>query len=254
MDVVLSNWELLAAALLTIGFGSVAKGITGVGLPILVVPVLAAFTSVEEAVVLMVLPGLAANSWLVVMHRQWPVLRGHGPFLLAGLLGGAIGTWLLSALDDRWLKLLLAVWLGLYLLQYFSGRPSGRNFAGRGDVGAALGFAAGTVQGASGISAPVVAPYFHASGLTQQAYAFATAFTFLLFAGIQVVAMSRLHLLTMDRLTVGAIIVIPTLLFTHLGVRWARKFSEAAFRRILLAMFIAMELKLVIDIVSAVKI
>ncbi len=52
---------LLASAMLAIGIGAFAKGMTGVGLPILAVPVLASFTSVEEAVVLMVLPGIAAN-------------------------------------------------------------------------------------------------------------------------------------------------------------------------------------------------
>jgi len=70
MDLSWANSGLLAAALLAIGIGSLAKGITGVSLPILAVPVLASFTSVEEAVVLMLLPGIAANGWLVA--------GGHG--------------------------------------------------------------------------------------------------------------------------------------------------------------------------------
>ena len=242
---------LLASAMLAIGIGALAKGITGVGLPILAVPVLASFTSVEEAVVLMVLPSMAANGWLVVTHRKWAVLREHRSFLLFGLAGGVLGTWLLSILDEHWLKLILAIWLGVYLLQYFSKQSYDRYFSGRGGLGSLLGVTAGTIQGASGISSPIVAPYFHANGLVQETYAFATASTFLLFTFAQIAAMSRLELLTTERLMIGLIAVVPTLLFTQLGIRWSRSISEKAFHNILLTLFVAMELKLVIDILRS---
>lgn len=248
MDLSLISPGLLVAALLAIGIGALAKGITGVGLPILAVPVLASFTSVEEAVVLMVLPGIAANGWLVATHRKWAVLRHHRGFLLLGLVGGVFGTWLLSILDDRWLKLILVVWLGIYLIQYFSGRSFDRHLGGRRGLYPLLGLAAGTIQGASGISAPIVAPYFHANGLVKEAYAFAAAFTFLLFSGAQIAAMIKMNLLTTNRLTIGLIVVVPTLLLTHLGIRLGRNISEKTFHRILLTLFVAMEFKLVIDI------
>jgi len=237
--------------MLAIGIGALAKGITGVGLPILAVPVLASFTSVEEAVVLMVLPSIAANGWLVVTHRKWAVLREHRGFLLFGLAGGLLGTWLLSVLDEHWLKLILAIWLGVYLLQYFSKQSYDRYFSGRGGLGSLLGVTAGTIQGASGISSPIVAPYFHANGLVRETYAFATASTFLLFTFAQIAAMSRLELLTTERLMIGLIAVVPTLLFTQLGIRWSRSISEKAFHNILLTLFVAMELKLVIDILRS---
>jgi len=249
VDLSLTSPGLLAIALLTIGIGALAKGVTGVGLPILAVPVLASFTSVEEAVVLMVLPGIAANVWLIVTHAKWAVLRHHGGFLLLGLAGGVFGTWLLSILDDRWLKLILAVWLGVYLLQYFSVRSLDRYFGNRSALGPLLGLAAGTIQGASGISAPIVAPYFHANGLVKEAYAFATAFTFLLFSGAQIVSMIKMNMLTGNRIAIGLMVVAPTLLFTHLGIRLGRNISERTFDRILLTLFVAMELKLVFDIV-----
>jgi hypothetical protein len=254
VDLSLISLGLLASAMLAIGLGALAKGVTGVGLPILAVPVLASFTSVEEAVVLMVLPGVAANGWLFFTHRKWEVLREHRGFLLLGLAGGLLGTWLLSVLDDRWLKLILAAWLGIYLIQFFSRRSYDRYFSGHGRFGLPLGAAAGTIQGACGISAPIVAPYFHASGLVRESYAFATASTFLLFSFAQIVAMSQLGLLTKERLTIGLIVVVPTLAFTQLGIRWSRRISEKTFHRILLALFIAMELKLVIDVVSSITV
>jgi uncharacterized membrane protein YfcA len=249
MDFSLISVGLLLAVLIAVAIGSLAKGITGIGLPILAVPALASFTSVEEAVVLMVLPSVAANSWLVATHRKWSILPRHCSFLVLGLVGCALGTWLLSIVDDHWLKLILAIWLGIYLLQHFSKRSYDRYFSGHGHAsGSLLGFAAGTIQGASGISSPIVAPYFHANGLVSETYAFATAFTFLLFSGVQVVAMSKLDLLTPERLIIGLVVVVPTLLFTQLGIRLSRSVSEKAFHNILITLFVAMEIKLIIDI------
>ncbi len=249
MDLSLISVGLLGAAILAISIGALAKGITGVGLPILAVPALASFTSVEEAVVLMVLPAIASNSWLVTTHKKWTVLREHRGFLLFGVIGGVLGTWLLSILDDHWLKLILAAWLGVYLLQYFSKQSYDRFFNGAGGFGSLLGMAAGTMQGACGVSAPIVAPYFHANGLVRETYAFATASTFLILSAAQIGTMSSLALLTPDRLIIGLIVVVPTLLFTQLGIRWSRKISDKAFHNILLTLFVAMELKLLFDVV-----
>ena len=251
MDTSLISVALLASAMFAIGLGAFVKGITGVGLPILAIPVLASFTSVEEAVVLMVLPSIAANGWLVLTHRKWAVLREHRRFLLFGLAGGVLGTWLLSVLDEHWLKLILAIWLGIYLLQYTCKGSFDHYFSGRGKLGSLLGIAAGTIQGASGISAPIVAPYFHANGLVRETYAFATASTFLIFSGAQLTTMFRLELLTTERLMIGLMVVAPTLLFTHVGIRWSRNISDRAFQNILLTLFAVMEFKLVIDIVRS---
>ena len=111
-----------------------------------------------------------------------------------------------------------------------------------------LGASAGTIQGATGISAPIVGPYFHAAGLTRSSYAFAAACTFLLFSVAQFMTMTRVGLLTPDRLTIGLIAVLPTLLFTQLGIRFSGRISDLAFNRILVVLFVLMELKLVVDI------
>jgi uncharacterized membrane protein YfcA len=75
-----------------------------------------------------------------------------------------------------------------------------------------------------------------------------------LFSGAQIAAMSRLDLLTTERMVIGLIVVVPTLLFTQLGIRWSRRISEKAFHNILLALFVAMELKLVIDILRSMSV
>jgi hypothetical protein len=96
----------MALALVAISFGALIKGMTGLGLPLFAVPAIAMMTSVEEAVVLMIIPGLGSNLWLV---------------------GGT----------------------------------------------------AGTIQGATGVSAHIVAPYYHGRNVPPEAYAFLVAFSFL---------------------------------------------------------------------------
>lgn len=251
MELALESYGLVAAALLAIALGSVFKGITGVGLPILAVPMIATFTSVADAVVLMVLPGLAANFLVIFTHRKWYLLVEHKIFLVMGFLGGFVGTWLLSIMGDRSLKLLLAVWLGVYLVQYFSRGTGNHTYNIPRWLAGVFGASAGTIQGAMGISASIVGPYYHASGLARETYAFMTAFTFLLFGLAQFTAMSQVALLTTDRLAIGLIAIVPTLLFTQVGLRISRKISEKAFNRLLIVLFVLMEIKLVSDIARA---
>ena len=157
MDLIPINAGLLMAVLAAISIGALLKGITGLGLPMFAVPAMAAITSVEEAVVLMIIPGIGANLWLVISHRRYRVLlKEHVPFLVSGFIGGLAGTALLVLVDDRWLKLLLATWLALYLLQYFFAKNSLEIFRGRGRFAYALGLAGGTIQGATGVSAQAV--------------------------------------------------------------------------------------------------
>ena len=110
------------------------------------------------------------------------------------------------------------------------------------------GAAAGTVQGATGISASIVGPYYHASGLGRETYAFGAALTFMMISVAQFTAMGTVNLLTTDRLGIGLIAIIPTLLFTRIGIGWSRKISEQTFNRVLIVLFVLMEIRLVTDI------
>ncbi len=249
MDLSLINGGLVFAVLLAISLGALLKGMTGMGLPMFAVPALATMTSVENAVVLMIIPGIAANLWLVVTHRRYArLLKEHLPFLVCGFAGGFFGTWLLQVTGDRMLKILLATWLGVYLVQYFMKKEPLGMFGANPNAGYPLGFAAGTIQGATGISAQVVAPYFYARGLLQQPYAFAVAFAFLILGGSQLAGAASFDLFTMNRIQLSLLALIPTLVFTWVGTRMSHKLSADAFRRILLVTFVLMEVKLIVDI------
>lgn len=242
----------LAPALLilaTIAMGAFIKGITGLGLPIFAIPVLAMFVSVDSAVIIMALPSLIANLWLIVVHRnQLPLMKEHSGFLIPGFIGALIGTWILASFDDMMLRILLASWLGLYLLQVFAGRPDVAIFAGKGRLAGPLGLAAGSLQGATGISAPVIAPYFHARGLTLSAYAFAVAFSFALLAVAQLLAITTVKLFTPALIGYSLLATATTMVFIPVGVTVAKKMSQQSFNRLLPVLFVFIECKLLYDV------
>ena len=197
----------------------------------------------------MIIPTFGSNLWLVGTHRQFAVLlSAHLPFLVGGLAGGIAGTFLLTAIDDRWLKLTLAAWLAVYLVQFVFGNVLRSLFQAKGAAAAAVGFTAGTIQGATGISAHVVAPYFHGRRLAPGAYAFLVACAFMTFSGAQLATAAGTQLFTADRLVIGMIALVPTLVFTQAGIRLAGKISDAVFQKILIATFVLMEIKLIKDV------
>lgn len=249
----LGSIGLMPAAfiLATIATGALIKGITGLGLPVFAIPVLAMFVPVDTAVVVMALPSFAANVWLIIVHREHlPLMQKHVSFLALGFVGAVAGTWLLATIDEVLLRIVLASWLGIYLIQFISGRTNSALFSGKYGLAGPLGFTAGSLQGATGISAPVIGPYFHANSLTLSAYAFAVAFTFALLAVAQLTAMASIDLFTPALFGYSLLATVTTLLFVPVGIRIAKRLSRESFDRILPLLFIVIEAKLLYDLID----
>jgi len=59
----------LTIVLVAVVIGSVSKAVTGMGLPVIVIPVAALFVDIEDAVVIIALPNLLANGVLAIRER-----------------------------------------------------------------------------------------------------------------------------------------------------------------------------------------
>jgi uncharacterized membrane protein YfcA len=98
---------LCAAALATGGF---IKGIAGLGLPIVSVPLLTLAVDLPTAAVLLALPTTTSNLFQTFQRGAFvPVLRRFWPLLLPFVPTIAIGAKLLVSLDPRILYLTLAI-------------------------------------------------------------------------------------------------------------------------------------------------
>ena len=114
------TWDVWLIIALALSAGGLTKGITGLGLPAVAVPIMASFLGVEHAVMIMLLPTLTTNAWLTWKLRdcytEVPELRRVIPM---GIPGVAVGAAVLYLASDRSLATVLALWVFAYLLLRF---------------------------------------------------------------------------------------------------------------------------------------
>jgi len=107
----------ILAIAVALSLGGLLKGATGMGTPVVAVPVMAAFVDVKLAVVVMVIPNLATNLWQLRQHHQHRLGQGFATrFALGGAVGAVLGTLLLVMLPARALSLIVAGAVVLYVL------------------------------------------------------------------------------------------------------------------------------------------
>lgn len=210
--------------------GSFVKGITGSGLPLVATPFMATFLGVEHAVVVIALPNLAANAWLLWEHRAEREAAADVRLLVAaGAVGAAAGTWLLASSDDRALSVILAGMITLYAVVFLA-KPDLRfpqHVTRR--LNPAVGLGAGVLQGAVGISGPVVATYLHGWRIPKSGYIFSVTSVYATFATVQIISMLALGLFDGERLAQSAAAFIPTVTALPLGIAVSRRISPRAF-------------------------
>lgn len=237
--------ESLIVIFVALAIGSLGKAITGFGLPLVAIPVMAAFLGVETAVVVMVIPSTLSNIWLMWEHRAtaggieslWLTIAG-------GMAGIVIGTWLLSRLDDRVLSLLMAGWIAVYLLNllYRGGIRIRRSLAAY--LSPPVNMLAGVFQGATGIAGPILVTYLHALRLPAGTHVFLISTIFLTFGMTQITAMTGFGLFTEARLWQGLLALVPVVLTMPLGLRLARVINRRVFDACVIVLLLATGFKL----------
>jgi uncharacterized membrane protein YfcA len=238
----------LVVIVVAIAVGAFIKGATGGGLPQLAIPVMAVFLGVEHAVVVMAIPGVVANGLLVWSHRAEASRTRHLPAMVgAGIVGCVVGTVLLDSLDGRLLSGALAVVIVGYIVLSVL-KPGFSLPAGVTRVGSApVGLVAGGLQGATGISGPLLTTWLHGFGLPPRAYVFALSSLFFVFASVQAVTLAGVGLYTPARLLQSLLALVPILLALPLGVHAAKKLSARTFQRVVLVLLAASVVSLVHD-------
>jgi uncharacterized protein len=215
--------------------GAFVKGVTGTGLPQIAIPVMATYIGVERAVVVMALPGIVSNAWLVWANRDaYRDSRDLPALTTTGAVGAVAGTVLLTSVDGRLLSLVLAAvivtYIGIVLRRpHLSLPPTLSRF-----TSPPLGFAAGGLQGATGVSGPLLSTYLHGFALRPAAYVLSLSTLFLVFSAIQVVTLLGLGLYTGDRLRDSVLAMVPIAVMLPLGSRLSRRLPTAVFRRVVL--------------------
>jgi uncharacterized membrane protein YfcA len=228
--------------------GSFVKGATGQGLPPIAIPVMATFIGVEAAVVIMAIPGIVTNTWLIWTHRtNFRRTRDLGVLLATGMVGAVVGTFLLQTLDEDILSLTLAAMIAVYALVYLVHPDLRLPARVTRFTSPPVGLAAGLLQGATGISGPLMSTYLHGYRLDKEVYVLTITTVFQVYALVQAVTLAAVGLYTGNRLALSLLALLPIMAILPLGARLTGRLSRRTFDYMVLSLLVASGLKLVYD-------
>ncbi|EKO38813.1 MAG: putative permease [Solidesulfovibrio magneticus str. Maddingley MBC34] len=228
----LSHVALLWLAAFAGGF---TQGLAGFGSTLVALPILALVLDLKVAVPVCTTLAVTLNIVMIVRLRGH-VRRGLLVLLIASSLPAMpFGAYILRVVSGDWLKLALAVAILVFVV--VQGRPGAQaSTAGLGrGWGVLAGLVAGGMGGAIGINGPPIVAWMSRLGLPRDALR-ATLVSYFFLAGCGVVASQAGAGLVTGAVLGRTGLALPALgagIFA--GMKLCGRVSEAAFRRIILA-------------------
>ena len=239
-------WQELLIIAIALAAGGTAKGLTGLGLPMVAVPVLAGFLGVERAVMIMIMPVLVLNIWLSWTLRDCRKEVPEMPrILLPSIPGILLGAGVLYFANERVLATGLAIWMLIYLIRRALIKPMKLASDSRRRVAPVVGFAAGTMQASTGISAPVLVPFVDGLGLSPRGYVFTVATVFSMLSGTHFIVMMSLQAYSLEQLAESVLAVIPAIAFVPLGSKLRGLIEPEVFSRLIRVLMFVMAMRLI---------
>lgn len=217
--------------------GGVLKGATGAGAPLLAVPALALLFDVQFAIVVMIIPNILTNCWQGWKFREHlPAASFVMPLVIGSVVGVLAGTYLLSTVPLSVLPVFLAVAVFGYVALRLA-RPNwvlDMQIATR--VAFPMGIAAGVLQGASGISAPVSITFLNAIRLPRPVFVATISVFFAVFSVFQLGALWFSGVADSQGLLISLFALLPIALGMSIGARIAAKVDPSIFDKMILAL------------------
>jgi uncharacterized membrane protein YfcA len=230
------DWIGLLLSFGALFLGGVLKGATGIGAPIVAVPLLSALYSVPTAGIVFAVPNLLTNAWQAWQYRDSRPPAGLiWPFAVAGLLGTGLGTFLLVSMPEDVLLPVMAVAIFLFI-GFRLARPDwalpiaiGRRLAAPACL---LG---GILFGSVGLSAPAAIPFLSAFRFARAVFVSTISVYFFALGLAQVPLLLASGVVTPWLALASLSAVVPLWLGMPVGAYLARFISARTFDRITLA-------------------
>jgi uncharacterized membrane protein YfcA len=229
--------------------GAAVKGVTGMGYPILAVPIISLAGGVELAVVAVAAPNLAANVALCWHARSGRhEARDLGRLVGWGIGGAVIGTLALVRLPDEPLLLSLAITIAVFVVQYLRHPDLQIAPEAAHRWSPVAGAATGIMQGAVGVSGPVVAAWLHGYRLPRQVYVFSITLLFGVTGAVQLGILLAQGEMSGDRPWAALAAAVPAAAALPLGVRLRERLAGAIFDRVVLAVLLGSAVSLLVRV------
>lgn len=225
---------------------AMVKGAIGFGFPLVSIPLLSAIIGPRAAVPVIAVPTLLSN-FIMVSRGSATRASTHLLLALAGLAVGTLaGAAVITALDPRWLSVLVGVvTLGYVLATAFRLTALVPEAAGR-RAAPVVGLAAGLLGGATGIFAPLLASYLHLLRMGKREFIFWITMMFFVSNIVQVVSYAHLGLYAGQVLLLALIGCVPMAIGTWSGMALQDRLDPEVFGRIVLGIVFIASLNLLV--------
>lgn len=218
---------------LTFFFGGLVKGAIGLGLPVVVLAILAPALGLKAALAIFLVPGVVTNIWQALSGPHLGDLaRRLWPFLAAAVGGIALGAQVLKDADTALLEALLGGLLIAYSVTSLVAMqlpPPGRRERWMGPLAGGFG---GLLFGMAGIFIVPGILYLQTLGMKRDMFVQALGLTFLTISTALAVSLTGVGLVSVAQAALSAAAVAPTALGIWAGVRVRHRISEKGFRRL----------------------
>ena len=235
--------------LITVGLafamGGVIKGATGAGAPLIAVPVMTGFFDIRFAVAVFVLPNLITNLYQGLIYRH--ALKDR-LFLLVLCLSAAVGSFagslMLHKASSGVLEMMMANLIVFYVAFRFAKPGWQLSLETAHKLYPSVGFVAGFLQGAVGISAPASLTFLNAIRFERSEFIVIVSAFFTTMSIIQLPTLSYLGLMQTKHVILGLSAIIPLMAGMSLGARILRHASAELFDKIILLILIGIAIRL----------
>ncbi len=230
----MTDLALYAYGAVSVIFGGVVKGAIGVGLPLMVIPLMSLVIPSPQAIGLMVAPVLVSNIYQAIdtgLIRQ--SAKRFMPLLITQTIASILTVKMTLALSIKQLNMMLAgaVVLAVVLMSFkpkFSVSPKAESWASAG-----VGLFSGLLGGISSLTGPIIITYLMALQLKKEEFVGAISVVYFCAAVPMYAAMFWYGRIGWSDLIASCIALAPMFIGLALGKRIRAKLNEDLFRKFL---------------------
>jgi len=237
MEIPIMSPQLMVLVSAIVFGAATVKGVAGLGFPLIAVPLVANIIGPHAAVVIIVVPTVASNLFMVAQGGGTAVrLRQMGWLILGLVAGAAVGARMLRQINPAFLSAVLGVVAVGYAGAELVRLPLRLSAAPRPPLSLGVGAAAGLLGGSTSIYAPLLAAYVDSLRLGKDEFVFWVTLLFLIGTSTQVITYLQVGIYRTGMLGVALWLCLPMLAGTWLGIRLRGRLSPVRFRTLVLVL------------------
>jgi uncharacterized membrane protein YfcA len=248
-------WETLdltVIAVAAVGFylGGLLKGVVGMGLPLVAIPIVALVMPVAKAIPLMLASGYVMN--LIQVKQTWHArtsIRPYVPALIGIAIGIAAGVHFATSAPESWVRGVLGAVVLIYVFLGVAHIELPARFVQTRWAGFSMGGLTGLSGGMTGGFGATLAMYLLACGLEKDRFVWLIGLLMFIGSIILSLSLAAAGNLGMDQALGTMAVLLPSWLGLTTGGYIRRKVSQQVFRNIALVALSVMGLSLLVGAV-----